>query len=158
MSRKAFLLRLLFWGSGLSFALAMINFLRIPVYLPREAQVVLGRPEVLAAEKMTYFPLYQIWLVYADQAFFALKAVCPHMGCQPRWQQPHFVCPCHGSQFQVSGQRINGPARRALERYPVRMNAQGQVVVNLSRSYRWEQDQWQAPDASLPWQFARSTS
>jgi len=47
----------------------------------------------------------------------AYDAVCPHAGCQVGFAASAdvFVCPCHGSQFQVNnGAVINGPAPRGL--------------------------------------------
>jgi len=47
----------------------------------------------------------------------AYDAVCPHAGCQVGFAASAdvFVCPCHGSQFQVNdGAVLNGPAPRGL--------------------------------------------
>ncbi|HUY42863.1 MAG TPA: Rieske 2Fe-2S domain-containing protein [Acidimicrobiales bacterium] len=47
----------------------------------------------------------------------AYDAVCPHAGCQVGFASSAdvFVCPCHGSQFQVNnGAVLNGPAPRGL--------------------------------------------
>jgi Rieske Fe-S protein len=75
-------------------------------------------------------------------SFTAMSSRCTHVGCptQPNGpmfnQQRHaehtangevglvqmfpaggFGCPCHGSQFDVEGNRTAGPAARALDRY-----------------------------------------
>jgi Rieske Fe-S protein len=51
---------------------------------------------------------------------------CPHSGCTIGFallKRPgeadtyEFRCPCHGSRFNIRGQRIAGPARRDLTRY-----------------------------------------
>ena len=48
--------------------------------------------------------------------------VCTHLGCIPLGQKPGdprgawggYVCPCHGSQFDISGRVRKGPAARNL--------------------------------------------
>ena len=50
-------------------------------------------------------------------SWVAYDAVCPHAGCQVGYASSAdvFVCPCHGSQFQVNnGAVLNGPAPRGL--------------------------------------------
>ena len=47
----------------------------------------------------------------------AYDTVCPHAGCTVGWQpgSPYMVCPCHGSQFQLTnGDVLNGPAPHGL--------------------------------------------
>lgn len=47
-----------------------------------------------------------------------LSPVCPHMKCDVRWNdsEKSWDCPCHGSRFTASGEVLNGPAMRGLER------------------------------------------
>jgi thiosulfate dehydrogenase [quinone] large subunit len=50
-------------------------------------------------------------------SFVGYDAVCPHAGCTVGYaaSQKLFVCPCHGSQFQIAtGEVISGPAPRGL--------------------------------------------
>jgi Rieske Fe-S protein len=39
-------------------------------------------------------------------------------------------CPCHGSQFDLDGRVIHGPASRPLEAYPAEL-VNEQVIVTL---------------------------
>ena len=59
-----------------------------------------------------------------------LSAVCPHEGCEVSWRDEErvFACPCHDSNFNAEGQRINGPARRGLDPLPSRV-VDGKVQI-----------------------------
>jgi cytochrome b6-f complex iron-sulfur subunit len=50
-----------------------------------------------------------------------LYGVCTHLGCLPKWEpvNTRFACPCHGSQYQIDGRWITGPAPRGLDRFPL---------------------------------------
>ncbi|HEU4436038.1 MAG TPA: Rieske (2Fe-2S) protein [candidate division Zixibacteria bacterium] len=52
--------------------------------------------------------------------FFAVSTTCTHAGCEVRKTKSKFECPCHGSQYDLSGKVIRGPAPAALTRFPVR--------------------------------------
>jgi menaquinol-cytochrome c reductase iron-sulfur subunit len=53
----------------------------------------------------------------------AFSPLCTHLGCAYRWEESRreFMCPCHGSWFDLEGRVIAGPAPRPLDRYEVRM-------------------------------------
>jgi cytochrome b6-f complex iron-sulfur subunit len=49
-------------------------------------------------------------------AEYALRSVCPHLGCAVNWsmEKKQFICPCHGSQFDNQGLVTKGPAKKSL--------------------------------------------
>lgn len=49
-------------------------------------------------------------------AEYAIRSVCPHLGCAVNWslETKQFVCPCHGSQFDNQGRVKKGPAKKSL--------------------------------------------
>jgi cytochrome b6-f complex iron-sulfur subunit len=52
-------------------------------------------------------------------AFTALTAICTHEQCTvSNYQNQVYECPCHGSQYSVSGSVIKGPAPSSLRTFP----------------------------------------
>jgi len=56
-----------------------------------------------------------------DGGFLAISRRCTHLGCTIPWEEEakRFVCPCHASVFDVTGQVVQAPAPRALDIYPL---------------------------------------
>ncbi len=56
-----------------------------------------------------------------DGKIEAFSAVCPHLGCAVGWDPAagNYLCPCHDSRFDISGNRMTGPAERGLDPLPV---------------------------------------
>jgi nitrite reductase/ring-hydroxylating ferredoxin subunit len=51
----------------------------------------------------------------AQDAFSAVTAMCTHEACTITGINGQtYVCPCHGSQFTVTGSVVSGPATRSL--------------------------------------------
>ena len=67
-----------------------------------------------------------------DGGFIALSLRCTHLGCSISWEEnkKRFICPCHSSAFDISGEVLNPPAARALSYYPVLIE-NGMVKVDI---------------------------
>ncbi|MCH7530504.1 MAG: Rieske (2Fe-2S) protein [Gemmatimonadetes bacterium] len=61
--------------------------------------------------------------------YTALLVRCTHRGCQPDPVGDRFVCPCHGSEFDLEGAVLRGPAERSLLRYRVAREGEDVVVT-----------------------------
>jgi cytochrome b6-f complex iron-sulfur subunit len=101
---------------------------------------------------------YGVWLVRTPDdieqhkpGFYALSTVCTHLGCTPNWLEAEakFKCPCHGSGFRQTGINFEGPAPRPLERYRVAWADDGQILVDKSKKYQQEKEQWKDPESFL---------
>ena len=93
----------------------------------------------------------RVWIVREEGGFYALLAVCTHLGCTPNWlpQENKFKCPCHGSGFYRNGVNFEGPAPRPLERLKIVLAEDGQILIDKSKSFRQERGQWGNPGAYL---------
>ncbi len=60
------------------------------------------------------------WVYRQDEQVQVFTSTCPHLGCAVRWRSDdsRFSCPCHQSEFSVNGDRLSGPAPRALDPLP----------------------------------------
>jgi cytochrome b6-f complex iron-sulfur subunit len=75
------------------------------------------------------------WISNTEEGVLALYNVCVHLGCLYGWQEvtTRFECPCHGSKYQKSGEYIEGPAPRSLDRFVIRfLDADGNVVAETN--------------------------
>lgn len=65
----------------------------------------------------------------------AVYKVCTHLGCIYPWVPTNnrFECPCHGSKYRLDGRRIESPAPRTLDRFPVEaLDADKTTVLAVS--------------------------
>ncbi len=94
---------------------------------------------------------FAVWIVRTPTEIYVLSTVCTHLGCTPNWLsgEQKFKCPCHGSGFRKTGINFEGPAPRPLERYRVTMADDGQILVDKTRKYQWEKDEWSDPESFL---------
>jgi cytochrome b6-f complex iron-sulfur subunit len=55
----------------------------------------------------------------------AVSDVCTHAGCGVRYDHVNKIlsCPCHGSEFTLTGMVLRGPAFRPLARYQTQLDA-----------------------------------
>lgn len=93
-----------------------------------------------------------VWIVNNEGRLTALIAICTHLGCPPAWleAQNKFKCPCHGSGYYKNGINFEGPTPRPLERALITIDPEdGQILVDKSQKYLWEQGQWDDPNSFI---------
>jgi len=93
----------------------------------------------------------RVWIVrQEDGRFYALLAICTHLGCTPNWfaTENKFKCPCHGSGFRRDGTNYEGPAPRPLDRIKLFVTSEGQLVVDKGVVYRMAPGR--VPDEQYP--------
>jgi cytochrome b6-f complex iron-sulfur subunit len=62
--------------------------------------------------------------------WIALYQRCVHLGCTVPFRDDcvSFKCPCHGSHYNVTGEWLDGPAPRSLDRFQMSLNGEDVVV------------------------------
>jgi cytochrome b6-f complex iron-sulfur subunit len=60
----------------------------------------------------------------------AVNALCTHQGCLVNWNKDKqvFICPCHGSSFAADGKYLQGPANKALDTFPAKIEGPNVLV------------------------------
>ncbi len=78
----------------------------------------------------------RIYIIRAAEGFYALNAVCTHLGCVTAWKQDLGIiaCPCHGSKFNRDGGKVEGPAPKPLPWLKMWLTDEGDLMVDRSTS------------------------
>ncbi|MBE0409197.1 MAG: Rieske (2Fe-2S) protein [Anaerolineales bacterium] len=141
MNRREFIN--LAWLISMGFLVVNLGGVTYLFSLPRfragefGGQFVLGNAREVfppPGEAPVIFPKGKFWLVRtSDNLVVAIYNVCTHLGCLYNWdnQTVRYRCPCHGSEFQLDGTYISGPAPRSLDRFVMHLvDAQGNEVAS----------------------------
>ena len=71
----------------------------------------------------------------SDTTIATLSAVCTHESCSMMYTATlmRVTCPCHGSQFALTGQVVRGPAMEPIKVYATSFDAaQNLVTITLA--------------------------
>ena len=135
------------------FFTVMIRFLFPNVLFEPPQSFKVGYPDEFTKGKVDtrFKKQYAVWIVRDDKTIYALSTVCTHLGCTPNWLEAEqkYKCPCHGSGFRKDGKNFEGPAPRPLERYAISLASDGQILVDKTRSFKWEKGEWENEESSL---------
>lgn len=72
-----------------------------------------------------------VWAVKQSQGDIKVfSPICTHLGCGYRWDETErkFLCPCHGSSYDINGLVLGGPAPRPLDVLPSKVQ-DGRLLV-----------------------------
>jgi cytochrome b6-f complex iron-sulfur subunit len=153
LSRREFLNYL--WAMSMAVAMAGSGGLAVWFLVPRFREGEFGGVFIVPVSEIpavdtppVEYPEGRFWLSNIGQATLddarrpgdypleagvrAIYKVCTHLGCLYKWvaSNDRFECPCHGSKFLNTGTRIDGPARRNLDVFPIEVvDASGNVLA-----------------------------
>jgi cytochrome b6-f complex iron-sulfur subunit len=73
----------------------------------------------------------RVWIVRNSKGIYAMVGVCTHLGCTPNWfpGEQRFKCPCHGSNYNLEGEVVAGPAPLPLFRAKISLAPDGSMIV-----------------------------
>jgi cytochrome b6-f complex iron-sulfur subunit len=119
-----------------------LDFLSPKVLLELPRRFIVGVLAAMQPNSVTFDPEHRL-IVFRDKQgyFYALSAVCTHLGCIVEWKEngipghPDGViaCPCHGSVFSKTGDVVRGPAPRSLDRFKMYLE-EDRVIVDMTET------------------------
>jgi nitrite reductase/ring-hydroxylating ferredoxin subunit len=76
------------------------------------------------------------WVIERDGELTAFSSVCPHLGCAVDFdaEASAFKCPCHRSEFNLTGSPVHGPAPRSLD--TLEIEEDGDLVAIRFKRFR----------------------
>ena len=100
-----------------------------------------GNPDLYPVNSVTFLQEQQVYIVRTSGGFYAVSAVCTHLGCVTQWKPETnmIACPCHGSKFTPEGKKLEGPAPRPLPHYAISITADGELLVDKLQTIKAEQ-------------------
>ena len=157
LSRRSFLNKLWMLLGALTFA-ELIVFV-IAFFKPRkpatvaakqDAIIVAGTVDRFEPGSVSAFVRGKFYLARLDDGgFLALSRSCTHLSCTIPWVsgENKFICPCHSSEFDITGEVISPPAPRALDIYQVLIENN---VVKVDTSKRKKRSGFVAGQITYP--------
>ncbi len=120
--------------AGAGAAVSGYEFLSPNVLYEPSPVVNAGKPDRYPQSSVTADSQNGIYIIHGPEGFYALSAVCTHLGCLTSWspEQGRIACPCHGSKFNTEGVKIDGPAPRPLPWLRVWVSDEGDLLVDRS--------------------------
>ena len=93
-----------------------------------------GKPDQFQPNSVTLDPQSGVYLVNSAKGYYALGAICTHLGCLTAWKPELdlIACPCHGSRFNRDGIKVAGPAPEPLPWLKVWLAEDGYLMVDRS--------------------------
>ncbi|UCF64871.1 MAG: Rieske (2Fe-2S) protein [bacterium] len=135
LNRRKFLNRLVFSLLGGTGILTLLGSLTLP--FPRvfkeSFRFKVGRVIDFPVDTFTFIPEKNVFILRQRKSIQALSAACTHLGCVVQSDRQGFLCPCHGSRYDRTGNVQYGPAPRALDWLKVTLAADGQIVVHRNQ-------------------------
>ena len=161
MTRRSFMRRVFWVGAGIlsiEFLAGTVNFLWPNVRSGLGGKFTIGKASDIAGAQPSWvdgqpfaFAKARVFFINVPAAkalvagtnekvadpganVLALYRKCPHLGCNipPLCDKSHwFECLCHGSKYNIIGEKRAGPAPRGMDRFAVTVTG-GTYVIDTS--------------------------
>ncbi len=143
ISRRHFF-SLVGWSSitltGAGAAVETVRFFFPNVLYEPPTTIKVGIPADYPKGTVIYNDEKKLYIVRDETGFFAMSAVCTHLGCTVLKDAQNFLCPCHGAVFDKNGLVTKGPAKSPLPRFRIVLTEGGVLQVDIAdvvdRNYR----------------------
>ncbi len=155
-SRRSFL-NILWFSLGF---VALVEFITVTFAFLRPGKsklrrgsadtIITGAVDKFGLNSVTAFVRGRFYLArLEDGGFLALSRKCTHLGCTVPWvaKENKFICPCHGSSFDITGNVISAPAPRPLDIYPVMIENE---IVKVDIGNPMKRNEFRADQVAYP--------
>ncbi len=115
------------------FLFSTFRFLVPNVLYEPSSRFAIGPLSAFPPESVTFLDDRRLFVFNGADGFYAISAICTHLGCTVKRSATGFDCPCHGSRFDANGRVTNGPAPAPLAWYGLSLSPRGELVVDLDR-------------------------
>jgi cytochrome b6-f complex iron-sulfur subunit len=118
--------------AGLGSAVVSYRYFSPNVLFEPPTKFRAGSPDLYPINTVTYLPEQQVYVVRTPDGFYAVQAICTHLGCITQWkpERDRIECPCHGSKFTKTGVKIEGPAPLPLPHYQITLTVDAELQVD----------------------------
>jgi Rieske Fe-S protein len=115
----------------------MGQILRFLAFEPPGAEspiLPLGQPADFPLDQLSYVAEAKLYVGRDQEGLYAIDAVCTHLGCLVELEESgRFLCPCHGSFFDLHGRVQTGPASNPLRHLVLYLGDDGLMMVDRDR-------------------------
>ena len=127
--------------AGLGSAVVTYQFFSPNVLFEPSTTFRAGNPDLYPVHSVTFLQDQLVYIVRMPEGFYAVSAVCTHLGCVTQWKPDAdmIACPCHGSKFRPDGTKIEGPAPRPLPHFAISLTPDGELLVDKLQSIKTTQ-------------------
>ncbi len=138
LSRRNFLNRILAGGAAIFGAYVIYPVIRFlippPVPLGVQSKVQVAAVDELKPDSAKFFRFMDrpaVLVRLPNGNYESLSAKCTHLGCTVAFKQTAdiFYCNCHGSEFNIDGNVLKGPAALPLQQYAVSISGNNIYVT-----------------------------
>ncbi|MGC8605021.1 MAG: ubiquinol-cytochrome c reductase iron-sulfur subunit [Desulfomonilaceae bacterium] len=123
-SKRSFLKLFMFLVSGLIgliYSWGIVRFVFSGTRLKRDRTLSQEMFDLINRDEPYFVPQSEVWVIKGHDELdsIALSDRCTHLGCRYKWNLSKglFECPCHGSEFDIQGRVLRGPATKPLSRF-----------------------------------------
>jgi nitrite reductase/ring-hydroxylating ferredoxin subunit len=86
----------------------------------------------------------KVAIIRHEGKLYAITAICTHKGGNvAKTSDTLFTCPLHKATYDVSGAVTKGPAKVALNHFAISVNADGNVIVDKTKTF--DDKHWDDP-------------
>ncbi len=106
------------------------RFLTPPLITPQSIPAIVRRSDAPGIGGAIYVAAVRAYLMQDTQGYFALSAICTHLGCLVDVSGDGLQCPCHGSRYDREGRNLSAPAPRPLDHLAISRDSRGDLVID----------------------------